>query len=45
MVLKQFSFLIKELHRVMMQGRKVAVHCMDFSYTKGKEGFIGLILE
>lgn len=25
----QFSFLIKELHRVMMQGRNVCVHCMD----------------
>lgn len=38
----QFSFLIKELHRVMMQGRNVAVHCMDLPIQKGKEGFIGL---
>ena len=40
--LTQFSFLIKELYRVMMQGRNVAVHCMDLPIQKGKEGFIGL---
>ena len=40
--LQQFSFLIKELHRVMMQGRNVAVHCMDLPVQKGKHGFIGL---
>lgn len=40
--LTQFSFLIKELHRVLMQGRNVAVHCMDLPIQKGKEGFIGL---
>jgi DNA modification methylase len=38
----QFSFLIKELHRVMMQGRNVCVHCMDLPIQKGKEGYIGL---
>src|SRR6478609_447005 len=38
----QFNFLINELHRVMMQGRNVAVHCMDLPIQKGKEGFIGL---
>jgi len=40
--LTQFSFLVRELHRVMMQGRNVAVHCMDLPIQKGKEGFIGL---
>ena len=40
--LTQFGYLIKELHRVMMQGRNVAVHCMDLPIQKGKEGFIGL---
>lgn len=40
--LTQFGFLIKELHRVVMQGRNVAVHCMDLPIQKGKEGFIGL---
>jgi len=38
----QFGFLIKELYRVMMQGRNVAVHCMDLPIQKGKEGYIGL---
>lgn len=38
----QFGFLIKQLFRVMMQGRNVCVHCMDLPIQKGKEGFIGL---
>jgi DNA modification methylase len=40
--LEQFGFLIKELYRVLMQGRNVAVHCMDLPIQKGKHGFIGL---
>ena len=40
--LTQFSFLAKELHRVIKQGRNVAIHCMDLPIQKGKEGFIGL---
>jgi DNA modification methylase len=40
--LQQFSFLVKELFRVMMQGRNVAVHCMDLPIQKGKHGYIGL---
>jgi len=40
--LTQFGFLIKELYRVIKQGRNVAVHCMDLPIQKGKEGFIGL---
>lgn len=40
--LTQFNFLIKELYRVVMSGRNVAVHCMDLPVQKGKEGFIGL---
>ena len=38
----QFSYLIKELYRVIMSGRNVAVHCMDLPIQKGKHGFIGL---
>lgn len=38
----QFKFLIKELFRVIKQGRNVAVHCMDLPIQKGKEGYIGL---
>ena len=40
--LTQFGFLIKELHRVLISGRIVAVHCMDLPIQKGKEGYIGL---
>jgi predicted methyltransferase len=40
--LVQFSYLVKELYRVLMSGRNVAVHCMDLPIQKGKEGFIGL---
>jgi len=40
--LQQFGFLIKELHRVMMSGRNVCVHCMDLPVQKGKHGYIGL---
>jgi DNA modification methylase len=38
----QFGYLIKELYRIMKQGRNVCVHCMDLPIQKGKEGFIGL---
>jgi len=38
----QFEFLVKELHRVIMPGRNVAVHCIDLPIQKGREGFIGL---
>ena len=38
----QFSFLVKELYRVIQSGRNVSVHCMDLPIQKGKEGFIGL---
>lgn len=40
--LVQFGFLVKELYRVIISGRNVAVHCMDLPIQKGKEGFIGL---
>lgn len=40
--LTQFGFLVRELHRVLISGRNVAVHCMDLPIQKGKEGFIGL---
>lgn len=38
----QFGYLVKELYRVLISGRNVAVHCMDLPIQKGKEGFIGL---
>ena len=37
-----FGHLTDQLFRVVQSGRNVAVHCMDLSIQKGKEGFIGL---
>lgn len=37
-----FGFLIDELARVMMRGRVVAIHCMDYPVSKEREGYIGL---
>ncbi|WP_221766271.1 DNA methyltransferase [Hymenobacter metallilatus] len=39
---EHFRFLVPELHRTLLPGRLVAVHCMDLPIQKGKEGFIGL---
>lgn len=40
--LNHYSFLVKELIRVMKPGRIVAVHCTDLPTSKFKDGFIGL---
>lgn len=37
-----FSFLTPELFRTLQDGRLIAVHCMDVSLQKGKDGVIGL---
>ena len=37
---KHFEFLIKELARIMVPGREVAVHCVDLLSTKWKHGKI-----
>lgn len=37
-----FDLLVKNLYRVLKQGRLVAIHCMDLPIQKGKEGYIGL---
>lgn len=39
---RHFQYLAKELHRVIMSGRNIAIHCMDLPIQKGKHGFIGL---
>lgn len=38
---QHFDFLTPELHRVMMPGRLVAVHCQFLPIMKGKEGYLG----
>jgi DNA modification methylase len=37
-----FNYLMKELYRVLWEGRNIAIHCMDLPIQKGKEGYIGL---
>ncbi len=39
---KHFDYLVKELYRVLMPGRIVAVHCMDLPIHKRDMGFVGL---
>jgi DNA modification methylase len=35
-----FRYIVRELYRVLMPGRLMAVHCMDLSYKKYKDGYI-----
>jgi DNA modification methylase len=38
----QYAFLAAELHRVLMPGRLVSIHCMLLPTSKARDGFIGL---
>ena len=37
-----FSFLIREIYRVMRPGRNVSVHCMNLPTSKQHHGYIGI---
>lgn len=37
-----FSFMVRELYRIMIPGRLVAVHCIDLPLHKFKDGVVGL---
>ncbi len=39
---EHFTFLAKEIFRVIKNGRLVSIHCMNLPTMKQKEGFIGL---
>lgn len=39
---EHFEFIVKELHRVLMPGRLMAVHCMNLPTSKSRDGFIGI---
>ena len=39
---EHFDFIVKELHRVLMKGRLMAVHCMNLPTSKSRDGFIGI---
>lgn len=38
---QHFQFLANELHRVMIPGRIVGIHCIFTPIMKGKEGYLG----
>lgn len=38
----QFEFIARELHRVLMPGRLMSVHCMNLPTSKSRDGFIGI---
>ncbi len=38
----QFQYLVKELYRVTMPGRLMAVHCMNLPTSKQRDGYIGI---
>jgi DNA modification methylase len=40
--LEHYRFLVDELHRIMVPGRLVAVHCKDLVNYKGRDGMAGL---
>ena len=37
-----FKFIAKELHRVLLPGRLMSVHCMDIMALKRRDGYMGL---
>lgn len=39
---EHFDFIVSELHRVLMNGRLMAVHCMNLPTRKSRDGFIGI---
>lgn len=40
--LTHFKFLVAELHRVMMPGRLIAIHCMNLPMTITHDGVMGM---
>lgn len=39
---EHFQFLAADLHRVLMPGRLVSMHCMNLPTSKSRDGFIGI---
>lgn len=39
---EHFEFIVKEIYRVLMPGRLMAVHCMNLPTSKSRDGFIGI---
>jgi len=39
---QHYAFLVKELYRVLMDGRLVSIHCMNLPTSKARDGVIGI---
>ena len=39
---QHFEFIVKELYRILIPGRLMAVHCMNLPTSKSRDGFIGI---
>lgn len=39
---EQFSYIVRELYRVLMPGRLLSFHCMDLPLSKERDGIIGI---
>ncbi len=39
---EHFEFIVKELYRILIPGRLMAVHCMNLPTSKSRDGFIGI---
>lgn len=39
---EHFRFIVKELYRIMMNGRLVSFYCMNLPTSKQRDGFIGI---
>ena len=39
---RHFDFIVSELHRILMPGRIMAVHCMNIPAMKERDGYIGI---
>lgn len=39
---EQFEFIVRELYRVLIPGRIMAVHCMNLPTSKERHGYIGI---
>ena len=37
-----FEFIVRELYRILMDGRIVAIHCMNLPTSKERDGYIGI---
>ena len=40
--MRQFEYMVHQLHRVIMPGRLVSFHCMNLPLSKERDGFIGV---